>query len=339
MVPLLAVMAVCLLEAEADAGSAGKKHHGHKHHHKHHKHADELTKPASAKQLAHPGKTQSVSDTNLILSTNLASKESKHETKKEPKEDDKKKEKKNDGGNEKDITKKMKTLEAELEKKDKAVGAISKGRVEVNGPLPADFAERFAQSVAQATGCDPTEVKVIETNAVALIQVAAAPVVEVVFEAPKDVVTAVENQAADPDSKLANGALRSFLVAKDGGAEETPVQEKGIDVDTEMPYGELEPFGREDTAQELTEQSVRESDEMVDQLERAEVAEEKRSVFRALTRLRGAAITSYDGIARAQTGNIDEYNKTHKWRKTHPLHHLADEESDISKWAFPDNAD
>lgn len=113
----------------------------------------------------------------------------------------------------------------------------------------------------------------------------------------------------------------------------------GIDIDTEMPYGELEPFGREDTAQELTEQSVKESDEMVDQLERAEVAEEKRAVFRALTRLRGAAITSFDGIARSQTGNIDEYNKIHKWRRTHPLHHLADEESDISKWAFPDNAD
>jgi len=113
----------------------------------------------------------------------------------------------------------------------------------------------------------------------------------------------------------------------------------GIDIVTEMPYGELEPFGREDTAQELTEQSVQESDEMVDQLERAEVAEEKRAVFRALTRLRGAAITSFDGIARSQTGNIDEYNKIHKWRRTHPLHHLADEESDISKWAFPDNAD
>jgi len=120
---------------------------------------------------------------------------------------------------------------------------------------------------------------------------------------------------------------------------EEPVRATGIDVDTEMPYGELEPFGREDTAQELTESSVKESDEMVDQLERAEVAEEKRAVFRALTRLRGAAITSYDGVARAQTGNIDEYNKIHKWRRTHPLHHLADEESDISKWAFPDNAD
>jgi len=119
----------------------------------------------------------------------------------------------------------------------------------------------------------------------------------------------------------------------------TPVQQQGLDIDTEMPYGDLEPFGREDTAQELTEASIRESDGMVDQLERAEVAEEKRSVFRALTRLRGAAITSFDGVARSQTGNIDGYNKIHQWRNTHPLHHLADEESDVSKWAFPDNAD
>lgn len=119
----------------------------------------------------------------------------------------------------------------------------------------------------------------------------------------------------------------------------TPVMQQGIDIDTQMPYGDLEPFGREDTAQELTESSIKESDGMVDQLERAEVAEEKRAVFRALTRLRGAAITSFDGVARSQTGNIDEYNKIHKWRGTHPLHHLADEESDVSKWAFPDNAD
>jgi len=254
-----------------------------------------------------------------------------------------KEEKKAQGSAEEQIMGKMKTLETELAKKEEAVkGVVTKGRIEVNGPLPADFAERFAQGVAKATGCESSEVKVIETNpVVALLQTKGSDVVEVVFEAPSDVVKAVEDQAADPDSKLASGSLKEFLVAKDDSSAqaETPVQEKGIDVDTEMPYGELEPFGREDTAQELTEQSIKESDEMVDQLERAEVAEEKRSVFRALTRLRGAAITSFDGVARAQTGNIDEYNKTHKWRKTHPLHHLADEESDISKWAFPDNAD
>lgn len=128
---------------------------------------------------------------------------------------------------------------------------------------------------------------------------------------------------------------------KDSEPAEAPhlVETKGLDIDTEMPYGDLEPFGREDTAQELTEDSIKESDGMVDQLEKAEVAEEKRAVFRALTRLRGAAITSFDGIARSQTGNIDEYNKIHQWRNTHPLHHLADEESDVSKWAFPENAD
>jgi myosin heavy subunit len=135
------------------------------------------------------------------------------------------------------------------------------------------------------------------------------------------------------------GAAGAEEEAQEDDPESTPVRDSGIDIDTAMPYGELEPFGREDTAQELTEDSIQESDEMVDQLERAEVAEEKRAVFRALTRLRGAAITSFDGIARSQTGNIDEYNKLHKWRRTHPLHHLADEESDISKWAFPDNAD
>jgi hypothetical protein len=132
-----------------------------------------------------------------------------------------------------------------------------------------------------------------------------------------------------------------FPSAGVGPYSKTPVSRSStsLDIDTEMPYGELEPFGREDTASELTEASLRESDKMVDQIEKAEVAEEKRAVFRALTRLRGAAITSYDGVARSQTGNIDEYNHLHKWRETHPLHHLADEEADVSKWAFPDNAD
>jgi len=144
---------------------------------------------------------------------------------------------------------------------------------------------------------------------------------------------------AEEEDSGPNPGERQEVQEEEGSEQGTPVSDSGIDIDTAMPYGELEPFGREDTAQELTEDSVRESDEMVDQLERAEVAEEKRAVFRALTRLRGAAITSFDGIARSQTGNIDEYNKLHKWRRTHPLHHLADEESDISKWAFPDNAD
>jgi len=268
------------------------------------------------------------------------------------------------------------------------------GQLFVNGPLPTNFEERFVDGVTTAIGTDPTHF--ILTDVMPASQ-EGANVVRILFRAPPQVVDAAENQAADPNSKLASGPLRMYLVAKSddkndlkkdevAGKEsklprhelpkfmarsvesdtppeeaeskpqtpvvesesqtpevasepQTPVSERGVDIDTAMPYGDLEPFGREDTAQELTEQSVKESDEMVDQLERAEVAEEKRAVFRALTRLRGAAITSFDGIARSQTGNIDEYNKVHKWRNTHPLHHLADEESDITKWAFPDNAD
>jgi len=161
-----------------------------------------------------------------------------------------------------------------------------------------------------------------------------------------DSLDAVEEEKKNEaeDEKVAKEMQMKPLEAKkekpkSDSDEAVPVQDKGFDIDTAMPYGDLEPFGREDTAQELTESSIKESDGMVDQLERAEVAEEKRAVFRALTRLRGAAITSFDGVARSQTGNIDEYNKIHKWRGSHPLHHLADEESDVTKWAFPDNAD
>jgi hypothetical protein len=249
-----------------------------------------------------------------------------------------------------EIMDKMKALEMKMNASDvaEASSGVKTGRIIVNGPLPTDFSTVFADAVAVATGCDAKTVKIIETHAVAsspasFLQMKGTTV-EVVFEASADVVDAVESQAADPESKLVNGALHDYLVADDSSDEEPPAAAPAaaaapMEIDTEMPYGELEPFGREDTAQELTDQSIQESDEMVDQLERAEVAEEKRAVFRALTRLRGAAITSFDGIARSQTGNIDEYNHLHKWRETHPLHHLADEESDVSKWAFPDNAD
>jgi len=325
-------------------------HHKHRHK-KHHKHRKQGTKDDKVTTATKAKDTKTITATKpdaLVKAVVQASSVHKEST----------------------IVEKMKQLEAKLAKKAKEQAtAMARGHLLVNGPLPADFNERFAQAVGHATGTDANHVHVTDTTGVE----GSNGVVEIAFEAPPKVVHSVENDAADPDSKLAKGNMHAFLVSKgdsdDKGEEEparkgstkpeqekaasvervavredaerppTPVQEKGIDIDTAMPYGDLEPFGREDTAQELTESSVKESDEMVDQLERAEVAEEKRAVFRALTRLRGAAITSFDGVARSQTGNIDEYNKIHKWRKTHPLHHLADEESDVTKWAFPDNAD
>merc|ERR1719487_596319 len=103
------------------------------------------------------------------------------------------------------------------------------------------------------------------------------------------------------------------------------------------PFGQLESFGREDTAAELTAASIGESNKMVDQIERAVVSETKRSMFRALTRLRGATIASYDGMANAQSANIDAYTKQKKWTKNHQIQHLANEEGNVEKWAFPNH--
>ncbi|CAE7743177.1 unnamed protein product [Symbiodinium sp. CCMP2592] len=134
--------------------------------------------------------------------------------------------------------------------------------------------------------------------------------------------------AADVEKHQALSVTKAHAPDKEAGEVKAP-----------MPFGDLEPFGRQNAGQELTESAISETNEMVDQLERAEVAEEKRSAFRALTRLRGVALASFDGIARAQTGNIKDYTQAHQWRKEHPLHHLAEEESDVGKWAFPASAD
>jgi len=266
-----------------------------------------------------------------------------------------------------DILARLQMLDTTLDKAEsKAEEPVVEGKLEVNAPLPADFAERFAKAVARATGARADEVKMT----------GAAPVKgqqgldEVEFQADKRVVDSVLVQAADPSSKLSTGTMHSFLIAKDDGdavdtgstedsqqdagskdgeqqdtgskeevAQAVPPTEPASGaaplVDMMMPFGDLEPFGREDTASDLTQASIRESNAMVDQLERAEVAEEKRAVFRALTRLRGAAITSFDGVARAQTGNIDEYARTHRWLEDHPVRHLAQEEADVQRWAFP----
>ncbi|CAJ1349914.1 unnamed protein product, partial [Effrenium voratum] len=101
-----------------------------------------------------------------------------------------------------------------------------------------------------------------------------------------------------------------------------------------VPFEDLEPFGRENKAQALTEAAIKESNKMVDQIEKAEVAETKRSVFRALTRLRGAALQSFDGIAKTQESNIDTYTQNSSYRERHPVKHLASEEQDDSPALF-----
>merc|ERR1712093_481688 len=57
------------------------------------------------------------------------------------------------------------------------------------------------------------------------------------------------------------------------------------------------PFGKEDTAKELQDHAAKTQDTLVDAVENAEVAEIKRAVFRALTRLRAATIKEFDTTA------------------------------------------
>jgi hypothetical protein len=112
---------------------------------------------------------------------------------------------------------------------------------------------------------------------------------------------------------------------------------RNIDIDAHIvPYpGAVQQFGTQDAAAEMTSDSVYQSDTMVDSIERAQSMEGKRSVYRALTHLRGATIAAYDGIARSHMKNVEEYAANHHWRSEHYVRHLAEEESDVSRWAFP----
>merc|ERR1711915_811850 len=99
----------------------------------------------------------------------------------------------------------------------------------------------------------------------------------------------------------------------------------------ESNFNKIAPFGKEDTAKELQDHASKTQDTLVDAVENAEVAEIKRSVFRALTRLRAAEIKEFDTIARLETQAIDEYNDNHHYRAENPLDYLHQNEDAVSK--------
>jgi chromosome segregation ATPase len=99
----------------------------------------------------------------------------------------------------------------------------------------------------------------------------------------------------------------------------------------EVNYQKIEPFGKEDTAHELTKHAANTQDTLVDAVENAEVAEIKRTVFRALTRLRAATIKEFDTIARLETQAIDEYNDNHHYRAENPLEYIGSGEPHVSE--------
>merc|ERR1719331_1540856 len=114
--------------ANKKAVDAGKHHHG-KHHHNHHKHGKhepEKKEPKNDAAPAKAGKTVTVAKA-AVPAVAAVHTESKTES---------------------SIVSKMKQLEARLASKAKAeANAKSKGHILVNGPLPVDFNERFAQAV------------------------------------------------------------------------------------------------------------------------------------------------------------------------------------------------
>jgi len=129
----------------------------------------------------------------------------------------------------------------------------------------------------------------------------------------KDAGAAANNAAAAP----AKGGA-----ATEAAAGEAPVRGE---------YAKIAPFGKEDTSKELQDHAARTQDTLVDAVENAEVAEIKRAVFRALTRLRAASIKEFDTIARLETQAIDEYNDAHHYRGENPLAYLHDDEPAVGE--------
>merc|ERR1712079_108775 len=95
-----------------------------------------------------------------------------------------------------------------------------------------------------------------------------------------------------PSKPTAHSTLRrvhksnSFMQMLSGDAE-APEDElaKEMTHDLEMNFNKIAPFGKEDTAKELQDHAASTQNTLVDAVENAEVAEIKRAVFRALTRL------------------------------------------------------
>merc|ERR1719474_777328 len=99
--------------------------------------------------------------------------------------------------------------------------------------------------------------------------------------------------------------------------------------DLEMNFNKIAPFGKEDTAKELQDHAAKTQDTLVDAVENAEVAEIKRAMFRALTRLRAATIKEFDTIARLETQANDAYNDAHHYRGENPLAQLHEDEAPV----------
>jgi len=135
----------------------------------------------------------------------------------------------------------------------------------------------------------------------------------------------------EDEAPVETDKLKSFHFFLQTGSKRAPEDElaKEMTHDLEMNFNKIAPFGKEDTAKELQDHAAKTQDTLVDAVENAEVAEIKRAVFRALTRLRAATIKEFDTIARLETQAIDAYNDAHHYRAENPLAHLHEDEAPV----------
>ena len=149
------------------------------------------------------------------------------------------------------------------------------------------------------------------------------------FDTRKDARSS-EIEALGRAKAVLSGADYSFLQTSKLSKESPENQlAKEMTHDLEMNFNKIAPFGKEDTAKELQDHAAKTQNTLVDAVENAEVAEIKRAVFRALTRLRAATIKEFDTIARLETQAIDAYNDAHHYRAENPLAHLHEDEAPV----------
>jgi hypothetical protein len=136
---------------------------------------------------------------------------------------------------------------------------------------------------------------------------------------------------SNPDLAASQCEAKQAPVLLQVSTQKAPEDElaKEMTHDLEMNFNKIAPFGKEDTAKELQDHAAKTQDTLVDAVENAEVAEIKRAVFRALTRLRAATIKEFDTIARLETQAIDAYNDAHHYRAENPLAHLHEDEAPV----------
>jgi hypothetical protein len=141
------------------------------------------------------------------------------------------------------------------------------------------------------------------------------------------------NTEAAPVAAVQQHAQSAHQKAPNASAPVDP-EEPSAPVEASPSGAQIAPFGKEDTARELTQHAVDTQDTLVDAVENAEVAEVKRAVFRALTRLRAASIKEFDTIARLETQAFDEYNDAHHYRAENPLSYLHADEPQVTEDKF-----